>query len=75
MPEFELSFRNPKIRMWVAIVMLPVLIWTPLLIVFTGQYRPLPVVILQFGVWILYSGWLYRFNRKQKKNVDVNEKP
>lgn len=63
--QFELSFKNKVVKMWL-IIMVPTIIAEILIMQFTGLTFLLSVIS-----WMIFFMWHYFYKRKQKKEHSV----
>lgn len=65
---FEMSFRNPEVKMWF-IIMTPFILFGFIILYMNApSTRPLPFAGLIIGYAIYYT-WRFRYRKKKRKNV------
>ena len=68
--QFELSFRNKEVRIWI-VIMVPAFIAEVLIMLFVGIQQPFITVLIPIMATMTFFVWRYLYRRKQKKDSSI----
>lgn len=67
---FEMSFKNPELKMWFLIMLPVVIIGLLALLLNDGITSWIQLIVFTAGL-VTYYSWRYRYRKKKKKNKEL----